>query len=340
MPEEYNNNLPSQEEIEKNYKRLRPIATKIAKEAVLLANISQAPPSEEELINLGWKVYFTEEIQDIVLTIHLNPIFTRAVVHSSVGLVALHILRDIELLLSNPKAMKQLRVEELEREKVVFDKSLQLTRDYIEHLPLVIFHSFHQTLGESVINHIKKFVDYDLQDRLEKQDYPREKRTLLPNNDLNDIRRLFRETELPTLNYLGEIDTELSALRKKIFAERKVWLDSPEVFLKLPSDYNQLKIQYRNAKNEYKLEYAAFHRIKRQVDPDEWEVHWEKFYGETFPELLWGDEIETLSASQLAYLHLAKKFGFSPSYMEIIVRGAKAQLTEKASKNKKADTRT
>lgn len=324
MSEEQNDNQLSPEETEEIYKRQRPLAFRIAKEAVKLANLPLYDPNDEPFTNLRWRVSYGEVNQDIALTIELNPIFTRAVVHSSLGLVAWEILRELELLFSNPRALKTLAVEDFELEDTIFEKASQLTRDYIFHLPFVIFHSFHQNLNEAIISHIKKFVDSDLREYWDKIGKPQKNFTLLPNTELKDIERLFPETNFQLIKGLQAINEEFLIYRKGALSNRKVWLNNPEAIAKLPSEYEQLKIQYKEAKREYKLQYEAFKTINPRANNDKWIQHWEKVYDEKFPNI-YQTELPNYSASSLAYRQLADTFDFSAEYMEKIVRNAKAK---------------
>ena len=325
MSEEKNNNQPTPEETEEIYKRQRPLAFRIAKEAIKLANLPLYNSDNEPFTNLRWRVSYGEVNQDITLTIELNPIFTRAVVHSSLGVVAWEILKEMELLFSNPKALKILAVEDSELENTIFEKASQLTRDYIIQLPLVIFHSFHQNLNEAIISHIKKFVDSDLREYWDKIGKSQKNFTLLPNTELKDIERLFSDTDFQLIKGLQAINEEFSIYRKGALSNRKVWLNNPEAIAKLPSDYEQLKIQYKEAKREYKLEYEAFKRINPRSNNDKWIQHWEAVYDEKFPNV-YQMELPNYSASELAYRQLADIFDFSFEYMKKIVRNAKMQV--------------
>lgn len=323
------------------FNRQRPIAFKIAKEAVEAANIPLLSDNDFnfifDFINERWRIFYREENQDIALTIQLNPNPTKAIVHLSLGLIAWGILQEVENLLSNPDAMEMLAVKENEREDEIYNKTLRLTKDYINYLPIVMFHSFHQALNETIISHIKKFVDYDMRHHLDQTDKPDKKFTLLPNNSLNDIRKLFPAIEFDLIHSLGMINEEFSVYRKAAFRDRQVWL-TPIAFAKLPAHYEQLKLEYKNARSSYKVEQKLLKPISRRSTFEEvWKKHWEVFCDENFPNLYFPEEVLVHSASELAFRQLGEIFGISESYMEILVGNARQQAKRAGRINKKAD---
>lgn len=327
MVEKQNNNQLSSDESEKQ-KDQRRTALRIVKEALIRANIPQMPPNDD-FTDQRWRVSYKEENQDFVLIVQLNTVFSKAIFHTPLSLVAWNIMNEVELLLANPAAMEKLGVDESERESVIFDESVALTADYIRHLPIVLFHSLHQTLEESMISYIKKLVDYNLREWLDQQGTPQKKFTLLPNNKLKDITKLSPNTESHLINFLDEINKEFSIYRKGALSDRKVWLNNPQSLSKLPSDYEQLRLKYRKVKNEYKTQRNAFYTMHRRATENDWANYWQEFCEENFPDLLQTDKVMSYSASELAYRQLAESFGFSAGHMERIVKSEK----DKAKRN-------
>jgi len=308
------------------------LVARITKEAIKNLGIPYlSSDDEEQFTNPRWNIFYQEVGKDILLSIQLTPCMTRGMVHTSLSRVVWSLLNEIEILLSNPRAMTLLKVEESEREAVIYDKTLKLTQDYIHYLPIVVYHSFHQTLNEVVISYIKKIVDFDLREYWDKIGKPQKNFTLLPNNELKDIERSFPETNFWLLNGLQTIDEECSIYRKGALSGRKVWLNNPEALAKLPSAYKQFKFQYKEAKREHKLEYEAFKRINPRASNAKWEKHWEKVYDEKFPNI-YQTELTSYSASELAYRQLAETYDFSPEYMMKLVRIEKAKANREAQK--------
>jgi hypothetical protein len=338
MQGEQNKPQLTEEETEAIYNRQRPIALNIAREAVKLANLPQKPVNDGEFTNQRWQVSYIEINNNVVLTVQLNTFITRASMDYSLVLIAWAYLVELESLFSNPRAMEILAVEESEQESTIFQKAVELTRDYIQYLPMVLFHSIHQAFNESSISHIKKIVDYTLRDYLEEIGKPNKKFTLLPNNNLSDFSKLFPSTKLEILNGVERINEELSAYRKGAFSDRKVWLNNRETFLKLPADYEQLQLDYRAVKKEYKTRHEAYFLTNRRAKIADWEKHWKEFCDEEYPNLFFTSDVQSFTASQLAYRQLGDFYGFSADYMEKLVRNAREQLKTKEKMNiKKTD---
>ncbi|CAN5485364.1 hypothetical protein BH10ACI1_BH10ACI1_22080 [soil metagenome] len=274
------NNIPPSSEQESTASR-NALALKISKEAIIALNLPEMISAEREAFTKKrYEVFYQEEETNIALSIEFDPGFTKGMLHISLTSFVWHILMEIESLLSNHKAIEQLAIKDSEREKVIFDKTLALTKEFILHLPAIIFHSFHQTAKETIINHIKKIVESDLREHWGEMHLPKDF-TLLPKNNLKDLLKLFPNTKLIFCEYLEDVDQEFTAYRKGIYSNRQVLL-TPQAFANLPNDYENLRILYKQAKNEYILEYQAFERINRGTT-NEWGIYWEKVYDEKLP---------------------------------------------------------
>jgi len=198
-----------------------------------------------------------------------------------------------------------------------------------------MFHALFQNLNEVFISHIKKFVEYDLREHWEELGMPKDF-SLVPDNNLSEIVKSFPESELLLLKFLENTNQEFSAYRKSAFTDRKAWL-TPEAQANLPNEYDNLRLQYKDIIKECKIEHEAFFRINRRATFDDWKKHWQEFCDEKFPDLSLTNEVENYTASQLAYRNLANIFGFSPDYMEKIIRNAKRKLQSKSIQDTKAD---
>lgn len=300
------------------------LAMQIAKEAVSELEIPEFSYDDERLLSLRWMVFYKEEGNDITLSIQLNSLSVGTMFQTSLGLIVFHILSELNRLFASKKAMKLLGVEESERGLTIYDKTLSLTKLYINYLPLVIFHSFHQALSETIISYIKKSLEYDLREHWEELDLPKNF-SLVPDNNFSKILELFPDTNLPVLQTLDEVNEEFSAYRKSAFSNRKA-LFNQEVFSQLPVLYKELRLLYKEAKKEYVTEKEAFDRVSRRRGGDNWETYWEEVCEEKFPSLFFTSEIQFYPASQLAYRQLADLYGFDEEYMQKLVRNAKKQL--------------
>lgn len=321
-------NLLSEEEQRKRTEKIA-LTMKIAREAVEKLKIPQWPGSDNYVdTNQEYDVYYQEYDTDISLSIGFNPLTTRAILHTSVSNFTWNLIGEIEELLAQPEALKRLQVEESDRESVVYDKALKLTAEYVLHLPLVFSHAFHQTVRETIINHIKKMVDYDLRDR--RPDVAKTKKeSLAPDNSLKNIIKMMPDGYYGLCQHVETKNEEYSAYRKGAFSDRKVWVNA-EVFANLPETYEKLRLEYRNCKNEFTPEKKAFYRIKRGASDDDWNSHWEDFWCEKYPSLFLSDEVEHNTPSQLAYQHLAILYDHTSTYMEKMVLNAKRQARQKS----------
>jgi hypothetical protein len=332
MQGEQNKPQLTEEETEAISNRQPQVALEIAKEAVKLANIPQQISYKAEFTNPYWYVSYKELNKDIILTIHLQGA-TKTILDTSLGYIALLILGELELLLSNEKALKLFAAEESEHESEIFRIAVDLTRSYIDYLPLVAYHSFHQALNESLISHIKKIVDYDMRRYLEEIGEPNKKFTLLPNNKLSDIIKLFPDINFELLPFLERKLEEFSVYRKASFGDRQVWL-TPETFAELPANYEKLKLQYKEAKKQYKIEYRELRKVNRRSSfEDDWKKHWEEYANKNFPDVVYYDELLNYSAAELAQRQIGEMFGISASYMETLISNAKKQAAEKPQQN-------
>ncbi len=328
MSEKSTNQLSLEEQEELS--RKQSLTLRIAREAVAFFNLPNSQPDTETSKNLRWSLWQSESNENVVLSIQLNEPISNAIVHTSLNHVTFHLLSETENLLKNPRAMQLLAVDQSERESVVYEKTLALLKDYIDHLPAVIYHSFYQALRESIISHFKKFVESDLKKYWQSIGEEREV-NILPDGNLGNLIEMFPETELPILEHLEQVNEELSAYRKTAFSNRQVWLNQ-EAFNNLPANYEQLRAQYKIVKKEYRLERDAYFRINRRATRDDWQAHWKETCDETFPNLFLTEEIESYSASELAYKQLAEVYDFSPNYMERIVVNARKKLKNEFNK--------
>ena len=151
MSEEQNENQFLPEEI-KNYERQVALAIRVAKEAVKRLNIPESSPNDYQGTNLRWNVFYQDVGNNVVLSIELNALTSRGIIHCSLGQTVLEMLGDLETLLSDAEAMRIFEVIEAEKDEVIFERLVGLTSTYISYLPLVLYHSLHQAVSESKIN--------------------------------------------------------------------------------------------------------------------------------------------------------------------------------------------
>ena len=333
MSEEQNDSKISSVEVENNNRQLA-LAIQIARQAVINLKIPEFT-GRGGFVNQRWNVFYLDKGNDISLGVEFNPPITSSMLYTSLGHVAWRMLREINLLLSNSEVLNSLGVEELDRESTIYDKTLVLTTDYIVRLPMVIYHSFHQTVNEVLVSHVKKFVEYDLREHWESLGFPKDY-SLVPENNLNNLVKLFPEVSFELIPHLEIIDEEFSAYRKAAFSDRKIWL-TPQVFSKLPDDYEQFQIQYKKARKEHNSLKKAYFKVNRRATFEDWDKHWVETSSQDFPNLFLAHETQNYTPSQLAYRHLAQSFGFSADYMEKLVINARKQAKDKLSQTKIPD---
>lgn len=320
MKREADSETIDSEDVQDFLKRQRPLALRIAREAVLAASVPAQTPGYEEFTDARWKVFHREENEDVVVLIRLHPFFTRAEVQCSLGLIAWAVLREMELLMSGPTVLEELAVEKTEVQNVIFDKSVQIVRDFLTHWPLVMFHAFHQGLAESIVGHIKKFVEYDLREHWNDGGKPK-KFTILPNGKLGDLKKAFPEVDFQLVDHLEMINFEFEAYRKAASMDRQTWL-TPKAFDALSSRYEDVRLLYKNARKEHKLEFDAYKRINKGKLAG-WTDHWRIKFEEGFPGIYLNPDLEPDPPALLARRQLADEYGFSVDYIEKLVRSSK-----------------
>jgi hypothetical protein len=306
------------------------LADSISRTAVVETSITPYPRGDEiRFTKLQYEVFYVEHDQGVNLTIEFDPLFTKGILHVALTPITFGILQDLETLFSAPETRKFLQVEESEMESVISDKALKLTKDFILHLPLVVSHSLHQGLRETIINHIKKFVDYDLRENDTESRRASKNSSLLPDDSLDNINKMFPSSYYGLCKHIESKDQELSAYRKGVFSGRKVWL-TQDAFDELPDKYQELRKAYSQCLREFKQERQAFDRLNRNASTEKWKEHWKAFSNSEFPMLFLTEDVEFESPSRLAFRQLGTLFDFSAEYMEKLVRNSRDQTKRKS----------
>lgn len=322
---------PSKEEIE-TFTRQKALAIKIAKEALKRANIPVDSPAEYQGTNLRWNSFYQETDGNIVLSVELNPLTTRAIIHSALGQPVLEMLRDLENLLSDSEAIQFFDVSEEERDEVIFERLVGMTISYISYLPIVLYHSFYQATGEAIINHIKKIVEplYRMEADSKSGAMPL---NIIPNNSLMDIVKRFPKVDFALLNYLEIIDKEFTEHRKAVRLNRQVFL-TPDRNENLYLEYDDLRIKFKEIKKEFKLRRPAYFMTHPTKGDADWDQHWEAYLEEAFPSLTFSQNDKERTPSELAYRYLASQFDYHPDTMERKVFESRSIAKERSKRSK------
>lgn len=292
---------------------------KIASDAIRELNVPEFNLERSEFTQNKSGVFYTEREMDIDLCIEFRLTFTTGYLQTSLIGFVFNIIDELELLYESPKAKEILELDDNDKNEVIYQKALDLTKQYIAHLPNVIFHSFHQTAKETIVNYLKKMVEHDLRESRKIQGLP-DNFSLTPNNNLEEIVKLYPEGQFGFCERLEMIDKEYTTYRKTAYKDRKVWLknQNPE---NLPKEYEALRLLFNQAKKEYKIQFDAYNVINSNIS--NWESYWEKVFNEKFPSLMLTEDFQFEDASYLAYQQLSDKYDHNAEYLKRLVRNSK-----------------
>lgn len=323
-PDNENPEINVPQELKEKYFKCR----KIVEQALQRAKISQTIiPTDEIPPNKRWVVYYELSGNEIVLTIQSVDYYMKYIHRTPLIGIAWHIVSELESLFSDEKARRLLVVETKEVDEVIIEEATELLRNFILHLPTVLFHNNFQTLKESTINYIKKFVEPRLKEHWQDQKEGSNFSLLSELGTLKDIERLFPNTELHLINTLEWTDDEFLNYRKAALSDKKVLL-RPEIKRNLPSEYDDLRQKYSTTKKQYKTKKKAFFEVNKSASIDEWNKFWEDYCEKECDELYFANEVNNSIPSELAYRQLGEYFSYSWEYMQKMVTKERKKLKE------------
>lgn len=304
---------------ENKSEEIKNLTFKIARKAIRDLNVPEFDLERSEFTQNNAEVFYSEIEMDINLCIELKLSFTTGYLQTSLIGFVFNIVYELELLYASPKAKEILELDDKNKNEVIYQKAVDLTKQYIAHLPTVIFHAFHQTAKETIVSYLKKMVEHDLRESWEMQGLPANF-SLTPHNNLNKIVELYSEGQFGFCQRLEMIDEEYTAYRETAYKDRKVWLNTQN-FANLPNEYESLRLLFKEAKKEHKIHFDAYKIIHRNTS--NWESHWQEVFYTKFPALLLTEEFQFENASYLAYQQLSDKYDFSAEYLKRLIRNSK-----------------
>ena len=297
------------------------MAAEIAEKALTQAGIQECSDDLNTTSDQNYSLYYRENDNNYFLTIiihYQNASLTSSIIHTSLSTIVLGILDEIILLLSSPKLRTYLNVKDSDLKKLAFQKTLHLTTIYISYLPIVIHHSFIQTLKETIIGDLKKFVEPELREYWNELGLP-QTFTFCAENNLAKLINFIPKDEPSLLRRIEIQDRDYSKFRSLMIGGRKAFF-TKEALAALPETYKNLQNQYKKAKHEYKVKKAAYFALHRRAGLEDWKNFWKEYFDEEFTELFIND-VEFDTPSELAQKQLADVYGFSRTYIVKLITG-------------------
>ncbi len=267
---------PSAHELE-TFTRQLALSNRIALEALHAAGIPEGRTIDLP-IGTRWRTHYRIEGDTIVLSIEFRSLTTTALLHFGFTQTVHEMLRDLELLLSDPDAMQLFGIEnDDDVERVIYGRLVGISFTYLNHLPMVIYQGFCQAAEESIISDIRKSVEPMLRDgELESEV---DNLRLMPNKRVDNIVKRFPKVNFQFLKYLDATNREFNVCRKAVMSDRRAGL-TPKVFESLCGIYEELRVTYTAIKNDYK-EFKTFYSCNHN-DLQGWEDCWQEYLESEF----------------------------------------------------------
>lgn len=281
------------------------LALSILKTAVKEAGVTSVSEYKGEPLDRRWHLFYEERPNDVILKMFVQGYFGS--IHADVSLIisAKWILDEVDRILSQPDAGRLLDFTEQDRPELLRENTRMILRSLVTRIPVVAFHSLSKALSESVDSHLKLYVGPLLKDHWRSLGLP-EDYTLTPSVIFTDA--------------LQGVDDQFKALREELRGNKRVRLTA-EARANLANEHEELRAAYEVAKDHYKQTNKAFFLGKRNRTLDEWEEEWRVLGSRLFPDLFYGclNEINSYQPFELAHMHLADFYGYSPQYMVKLV---------------------
>jgi hypothetical protein len=287
----------------------------VLKEAVASADIQDISEYKGEPFDKRWHVFSQERKNDVVLKLFIRGLF--GWVNADVTLIpaATFIVDEIDALLSQPDAMRKFDFAEEERAEVLRENARIILTKYVSQIPLIAFQALSQGLNEAVQSHIKTYVEPRLREHWQSLGFPADF-TISPSEEFT--------------NHLKGIDEQFNAIRKGLGGDKRAWL-TDEKRANLDEEHEQLRLQYQAAKEFYNQSRKAFFAGKRNRTEDDWTEEWTTQSYRMFPNLHYHclDEIYNYQPFELAHMHLADSYEYSPEYIKKLVSQASRLKSKK-----------
>ncbi|HVS82174.1 MAG TPA: hypothetical protein VHE60_10610 [Pyrinomonadaceae bacterium] len=281
------------------------LARSVLKSAVVDLGIKDIAEYGGEPLKLRWHLFYKEFPNDIILKMLVQGLFGTIHADMSLILAAKWVVDEVERVLSQPDANRVLDFAEEERPDVLRENARMILMGLINQIPVVTFHNLSEALRDSVQSHIKTYVEPLLKEHWQSlglaKDY-----TVSPSDEFTAA--------------LQGVDEQFRMLREQLRGNKRARL-TDEKRANLADEHEQLRIAYEGAKTYYNQAQRAFFSGKRNRTVDEWKEEWGASSLRMFPELFYRclNEIDSYQPFQLAHMHLAEFYGYSPDYMVKLV---------------------
>lgn len=281
------------------------LAATVLKAAVREAGAHDISEYQGESLNLRWHLFFQEFPNDVVLKMLVQGLF--GTIHADVSLItaARWVLDEVEGVLNRPDANRLLDISEVDRPEVLRENAKMILTGLVNRIPLVAFHALSEALRESVEFHVKTHIEPRLKAHWQSLGLPKDY-TVTPSLELTAA--------------LQGVDEQFKILRKQLSGNKRARL-TDERRINLVSEHEELRIAYDVAKGHYNQMRKAFFFGKRNRTLNEWEEEWAISGPRIFPDLFYRclHEINSYQPFELAHMHLADFYGYSPQYMAKLV---------------------
>lgn len=292
--------------------RITRLAQQVAEKIVLEGGMLELSQRTPERAKNATEMYFQILNGEIFLFLFSCPGLVKYSVQISLFHGCYNIVAEIDRILNDENAEYLFELLSFDREEVLLQEAYGAARAYVTHLPFVVFHSHHQAFSEAIVGYVQRIIGPIMREEWDNKEI-RQSLRLIDGNSLRSLMKNFRNTDLPFLRVLDNVDRSFSKYRKESVAGRDVWLTTELRNGGLADEYDRLRPQYARAKSEVKTQKKAYLKVRKNID--KWPVEREQFLDEQFPDLTQTSEIENESPANLTYTQLAKRYGKSSSYM-------------------------
>lgn len=282
---------------------------------------------DDELLEGRSEVYKRDHAGDVGLVIVISGLFGKLYWEFLLLGGVVHIIGEVEKLLSQPNADKLFALSGEDDIKEIVDlHARQLTSNYIRYLPVAMYQALNQALDDTIRGYLKNVVEPTFKERWKSLGIP-DDFTLLPESELQ------------------KYDRQIEDLRKIFVGDKRPKLTEEQL--------SQLIEQYQILRNEYQAA-RRFHNQARETffksnitarDKDgAWRKAWSSMASDMFPSL----NVECLELLadlnhlpyELATRHLARLYRYSFEYMRNLLKSPKRAFRKKRANGKKKATKS
>ncbi len=319
-------------------------ALRLLKEAVGLANIKDMSeyrhtPAysvrywavlEEDRDNkmewpkVRWDVFKWELDRDIILCIQIHRTEGVVWVETSLHRTAVDLLRGAQEILQAPDAVKLVDFSNSEQREEAIDYNVRSTLlNYIHHLPLMLAQATARAYEDSIQHQIKTSIEPALREHWQNTGLPKD----------FDFMSYWKRYSY------GE---QLEEFRKVFIGAKKTPIPEHELST-LPKQYEELRLLYRKAKKYHDETKELFLAARNRNNINAWRSRWEEDCTTMFPTLYYVPLMMICDGGyqgrELAYQHLAYKYGRGPEYIRTLISNSASLARDRKKSNKTPSTR-